>query len=70
MGGDPKKMSRAELKVHRQKQQVTFEERLRKEKLKAERQEAEVEGDMTDRAAADREAAEEEGRGRKKDRLA
>ena len=62
MGGDPKRMSRAELKVHRQKQQVTFEERLRKERLKALRQEEEVQGDRTDRAAADAESAAEEAR--------
>ena len=49
-----KKMSRAELDLHRQRQQVTFEERLRKEKLKANKQEAEVLGDKGDRAAGRR----------------
>ena len=57
-----KKMSRAELEVHRQRQQVTFEERLRKEKLKATLQEAEVQGDQTDRAEAAAESAAEESR--------
>ena len=58
MGG----MSRTELELHRQRQQVTFEERLRKEKLKATRQEAEVQGEKTDRAAAAAEGAAEEAR--------
>ena len=57
-----KKMSRAELEVHRQRQEVTFEERLRKEKLKAALQEAEVQGDQTDRAEAAAESAAEESR--------
>ena len=68
MGGDPKRMSRAELKVHRQKQQVTFEERLRKERLKALRQEEEVQGDRTDRAAADAESAARRRGGRRRGR--
>jgi hypothetical protein len=55
-------MSRTELELHRQRQQVTFEERLRKEKLKATRQEAEVQGEHTDRAAAAAEGAAEEAR--------
>ena len=57
-----KKMSRAELDLHRQRQQVTFEERLRKEKLKANKQEAEVLGDKGDRAEAAAESVAEEAR--------